>query len=87
MKGKFAFWMRSYTKSYSGLIKVYLVGEENGVLVLGDQMGDNATTGKNTTWRTESNFDAVALAFFPPLFASFVKNHYLCRDEHSAYQS
>lgn len=47
MKGKFAFWMRSYTKSYSGLIKVYLVGEENGVLVLGDQMGDNATIGKN----------------------------------------
>ena len=50
IKGKFAFWMRSYTKSYSGLIKVYLVSEENGKLVLGDQMGDNATTGKNTTW-------------------------------------
>lgn len=50
VKGKFAFWMRSYTKSYSGLIKVYFVSEKNGELVLGEQIGDNATTGKNTTW-------------------------------------
>lgn len=50
VKGKFAFWMRSYTKSYSGLIKVYRVSEVNDELVLGDQIGDNATTGKNTTW-------------------------------------
>lgn len=50
VKGKFAFWMRSYTKSYSGLIKVFYVTEEGGEFVLGEQLGANATTGKNTTW-------------------------------------